>query len=276
MNPRYPKTVDNDNQFTPELMELWHEAMVDLRARRNRALRWQVPTFVVFWLVALIILGPLVIALGIVVAVGFGLALQALRPNYDYTVSDDQTSAKFHLNHIFRLKYFLEYPMSVLAKGKNGFGDLVFAIIAFFTLPIWWGFTSFFYAFEFLNYMWWLKGFTEWTGRLQKTVDGGNGKQHLRGTNILPSVQLSGTAPTGAAPPPIQQEPLEVLDGLLTLLPDGGIALAGGIAFDRNSTFSDLSMNGLTLTRETEAQLKVSHEGSDKWFRFDGNSWLSV
>jgi hypothetical protein len=268
--------VDNDNQFTPELMELWQEAMVDLRARRNRALRWQVPTFVIFWLVALIILGPLVIGLGIVVAVGLGLAYQAQRPNYDYTASDDQSSAKFHLNHIFRLKYFFEYPLGVLSKGKNGFGDLVLAIIAFFTLPIWWGFVSFFYAFEFLNYMWWLKGFTEWTGRLQKTVDGGNGKQHIRGTNILPSVQLSGTAPTGAAPPPIPQRPLEVLDGLLTLLPDGGIALSGGIAFDRNSTFSNFSMNGLTLTRETDAQLKVSHEGSDRLFRFDGNSWLSV
>lgn len=75
----------------------------------------------------------------IVVAVGFGLALQALRPNYAYTASEDQSSAKFYLSHIFRLKYFFEYPLGVLSKGKNGFGDLVFAIIAFFTLPIWWG-----------------------------------------------------------------------------------------------------------------------------------------
>jgi len=266
--------VDADDQFTPELMVLWHEAMADLRARRNRALRWQVPTFVIFWLAALIGLGPSVISLGIVVAVGFGLAYQAHRPNYDYTVSDDQSSAKFHLNHVFRLKYFVEYPMSVLSKGTKGFDHLVFAIIAFFTLPIWWGFTSLFFAFEFLNYMWWLKGFTEWTGRLQKVVDGGDGRQHIRGTNILPSVQLAGSAPgdaESAAP-----EPLEVLGGRLTLNPDGGLVISGGPTFDCNSTFTGFSINGISLTRQSSELLSITAEDKESTFRYDGSRWEAV
>lgn len=269
--------MNGDDQFTPELLELWQEAMVNLRARRNRAVLWQAPIFILFWLISFSILGEKVAFLVFAVGLSLGLLAQSMRPNYDYTVSDDRLSAKFHLNHIFRIKYLFVYPIEILRKNAvESMGGLLIAIAAFVTLPIWWGFTSLRCSLELFNYLWWLKGFNEWTGRLQKIAASSDERQHLRGTNILPSVQLSGTAPTEAAPPPIQQGPLEVLDGLLTLFPDGGIALVGGVVFDRHSTFSNFSMNGLTLTRESEAQLKVSHEGSNRSFGFDGSSWKEI
>jgi hypothetical protein len=271
----YPEKFDQENP-TPELMDLWDEAMIILKARRDRALLWQVPAFIIFWLITFFVSGELFLAVGIVHIVAFGLAAQGIYPNFEYRASDDRKSATLEFCHKWSFKRFIEVPVSAFAKAKEGFGGLLIAIISFFSLPLWWGFISFFYSLVFFNNLWWLKDFLEWRDYLMKKAGSNDQRQHLRGTNILPSVQLSGSSPSGAAPPPIQQEPLEVLDGLLTLLPDGGIALAGGIAFDRNSTFTNFSMNGLTLTRETEAQLKVSHEGSDKSFRFDGNSWLSV
>jgi hypothetical protein len=266
---QYPETVNQDDQFTPELMELWDESIKDLKARRNRALLWQVPAFIIFWILGILIFGEWVAAFAVFAIVIFGLVAQAVAPQYEYTASSDRSSAKFELSHTFKLQNLFAYPVGTIRrKAEEGMEGLLVAIVAIVTLPIWWGWYSICYSGTLFNYFWWLKAHKTMTERLRKIAFDPGNRQHIRGTNILPSVQLSGT-PAGST----QQQPLEVFGKALTLLPDGGIVIAGGAAFDQNSTFSNFSVNGLALTRDSREILKVSHDGSNYLFRFDGNSW---
>lgn len=252
--------------------------MNDLKARRNRGLLWQVPLFIVIlWAIWTKTPPDAVFPLLIVCLVACGLASQGMATMFDYNAADDQKSATLRFYHEWSFRSFFAIPLSAFAKAKDGFDGLLIAILAFFTLPIWWGFLSFFQSHQFFNKLWWLKDYSDWRQRLLSNAKSNNNRDHVRGTNILPSVELSGDAPTKAEEDPgTPPQPLEAIDGLLTLNPDGGIILGGGVAFDRNSTFSGFSMNGLTMTRESPELLKVSYEGSDKQFRFDGSRWYPV
>jgi hypothetical protein len=148
---------------------------------------------------------------------------------------------------------------------------LLAAIFWLVTFPLWGSLAFVIRSVELFNELWWLKAFKTANERLQKGISGDDNRQHIRGTHILPSVQLS-----GACPPPIPVNPLEIADGIVTLLPDGGIVIQGGATFDQNSTFGNFSINGVTLTRESIELLKVSHKGSESSFKFDGNSWTET
>lgn len=150
------------------------------------------------------------------------------------------------------------------------------AFIGTITLPFTWPVRSIAYAVEFLNERWWLTGFRAWTARLQEIADGKQGRQHYKGTDVLPSVALSGSSPVGDGAKSVETMPLEVLDGRLVLNPDGGLIILGGPTFDCNSTFSSFSVNGMSLTRQSSDLLSVTTEDKESSFRFDGSCWSEV
>lgn len=250
-------------------MALWEGAMEQLQKRRTSNLAWQLPLFGVLLVVTVYIFGGLTLVIFPIL----GMLESTLVPHYFYKVSDDRKSATmtFAYRHEFK-RIFPGIPCELLSKAKEGFGGLLLAIIGIITLPLWFPLLSSLMAFEYLNNIFWLKSYYTWKEQLLKNLKRSGGQTHVRGTHIAPSVQLSGTDPSGAAPPSIPQ-PLEVLDGLLTLNPNGGIILAGGVSFDSDSTFSGFSFSGFTLTRESAEFLKVSRDGSCHTFRFDGSSW---
>ncbi len=270
----YPEEFDQQNP-TPEQMELWDEAIIALKRKRNLFLIWQVPFFIIFWLSTLAVKHDYIAAVWVAALVAFGFAAQGIYADFNYKPSEDRKSATLVFSHKWSFKRFFEIPVSAFVKAQEGFGGLLVAIISFFTLPFWWGFVSFFYSFALFNKLWWLKDFYEWRDYLLGNMKSNGDRTHVRGTNILPSVQLSGTGTTGG-PPPLPPRALEVLDGVLSLQPDGGIVVAGGASFDRHSSFSGFSINGVTLTRESEELLKASRDGSDFQFRFDGGTWQEV
>lgn len=262
----YPEKFDQE-KMTPELMKLWDDAMNDLRVRRNRGLIWQVPSTILLLLFTFSIYGVLgVFKVGIYLLI-IGSIAQCMEPSYDYIVSSDRKSAKFHLLFRWHFKLLLELPLACLRMAKQGLHGLFVAFIGIVSLPIWWPLLSILVGLIFLNDFWWLKQFEAWTASFRMSALNSD-HQHVRGTNILPSVQLSGTSPTS-----LPSESIEIAEGIVTLLPDGGIAIRGGATFDRNSTFGIFSINGVTLTRETIELLKVSHQGAELAFRFDGSSW---
>jgi len=270
-NYLYPEDFDEQNP-SPELMALWDDAMNRLRKRRTFNLLWQLPLFGILLLASIVLLGPF----ALVIFPIFGILDQTIVPHYFYKVSDDRKSAIINLEyrHEFR-RIFITLPWELLSKAKEGFGGLIIGVVGFVTLPFWWPLLSSLLAFDYINNLFWLKSFNKWTDQIKGNMKRRGDPTHIRGTFISPSVQLSGSGPSVSTPPPIPQ-PLEVLDGLLTLNPDGSIVILGGASFDRNSRFSGFSINGVTLTRESEDLLKGSRDGSDFVFRFEGNSWIAI
>lgn len=271
-NYRYPADIDTEQPLSPELLKLWDEAMADLKKRRNFALLWQIPCVFlcpIFWILPVlqdwkypqipILVTPILIG-----NIGLGLV-----PSVLYWVSDDRSSAKIKLRHGFSWREMLEPTIfKPVREMKDGFGEFVIGVVLLAMSPFVILITGLRGLPEFFNKLMWLYQFRNLDSSIKDRSDPMD-KNHIKGTNILPPAELSGTLPES-------DETMKVLGGKLLLHGNGGLTVEGGSSFDLNSTFENFSKGELILTRTDPGLLRVRYDNKNYAFFYNGSNWSGV
>lgn len=285
-NAIYPATLDADTPVTPEIRDLWTQAWRKQRSRRNLALLWQIPLAVVLPFVLLVaivsayhfhpILG---VVIGAVVFVIPPFIAAAVGHTFEYSVSDDQSSAKIEFRRTWK-----SIPSVVTDAHKEhtegageSFGGCVMAIAAVLTFAICLPAFTLISLPGLVSQFVWLSDYRELMNRYLSESEE-PAKTIVRGTNVLPSIVAAGSAPGDSSDTrAVSNDPiLEVLGGRLQLHPDGSVAAEGGVKFEPDSTFENVEINGIKLTRADVGLLRVHHEGEEHAFFFNGSGWSEV
>jgi len=269
----YPKNLDLSEPLSPELLELWNEAYRVAAGKRNRMLLWFLPFAAVMLYLIFKNIGDhsAVVFYAIAGVVVVLTVVGWIRiPGYTYTVSEDRSSAQIILRREFanvgeklvtRLRSDLE-PVSLGVEGCaraiiNIIRDIMILFFSIWPMPFW-----------VINDVFWLNDYRELIAGQTARSAVEPKASHVRGTDVQPSVKLSGTGPGGVQ--------LSVLGDRISLHADGSITVGEGVAFNPESTFEGVPIGELVLTRQDKGLLRVKFEGADHAFFYNGTSWSNV
>lgn len=266
--------------MSAELIALWNQGLEDLKSLRNKKLLQIVPALVLAIIIAGSIGTHFAIPLILLIAVSVGLLGQGLEPAVRYWVSEDQSSAGFVLRHGLNYrKMFSKSIFEPIELVKDGCFGLCLGGLLLILSPVSVLAHGLILFPEALTKAIWLSEFRDLNARIHSSASAFK-TEHVKGTNIIPSFPLSGNSPHADSPEktvsPTANGTIAILGGKVELLSSGGFVLDGGMAFDENTTFENLSIGDMILTRADAALLRVSYEGKSQAYYFNGSSWAEV